>query len=187
MPRTRGATPARPGASGFLRSGAWRLPLSARVRPTARRPGSPPPRPGDPVEVSYGGFYISQAGLRGISPRGGHVRHDAGPFEGPFIFEEWETDMKQGIHPEYGPATIICSCGNRIETRSTQDEIHVEICSVCHPFYTGKQKLVDTAGRVERFERKYGSSRGEATDEGPGEEAEAEATEQEEVAAEAEA
>ncbi|MEQ9569109.1 MAG: 50S ribosomal protein L31, partial [Longimicrobiales bacterium] len=54
--------------------------------------------------------------------------------------------MKQGIHPEYTDATIVCACGNRIETKSTRDEIHVEICSVCHPFYTGKQRLVDTAG-----------------------------------------
>lgn len=66
--------------------------------------------------------------------------------------------MKKGIHPEYKPATIVCSCGNRIETRSTREEIHVEICSVCHPFYTGRQKLVDTAGRVERFKRKYGDT-----------------------------
>ena len=64
--------------------------------------------------------------------------------------------MKDGIHPAYKPATIICACGNRVGTMSTQDEIHVEICSVCHPFYTGKQKLVDTAGRVDRFRRKYG-------------------------------
>ena len=64
--------------------------------------------------------------------------------------------MKSGIHPEYTATTIVCSCGNRIETRSTAaDEIHVEICSVCHPFYTGKQRLVDTAGRVERFRKKY--------------------------------
>ena len=64
--------------------------------------------------------------------------------------------MKQGLHPEYVPTTIVCSCGNRIDTRSTAgDEIHVEICSVCHPFYTGKQRLVDTAGRVERFRKKY--------------------------------
>lgn len=63
--------------------------------------------------------------------------------------------MKKGIHPEYKPTTIVCSCGNEIQTRSTQDEIHVEICSVCHPFYTGRQRLVDTAGRVERFKRKY--------------------------------
>ena len=63
--------------------------------------------------------------------------------------------MKQGIHPAYKPATIVCSCGNRIKTMSTEEEIHVEICSVCHPFYTGKQRLVDTAGRVERFKRKY--------------------------------
>lgn len=66
--------------------------------------------------------------------------------------------MKNAIHPEYKPATIVCSCGNRIETYSTQEEIHVEICAVCHPFYTGRQKLVDTAGRVERFKRKYGDT-----------------------------
>jgi large subunit ribosomal protein L31 len=63
--------------------------------------------------------------------------------------------MKQGIHPEMMKTTIVCACGNRIETLSTEDEIRVEICSVCHPFYTGKQRLVDTAGRVERFKRKY--------------------------------
>ncbi len=63
--------------------------------------------------------------------------------------------MKEGIHPDYMPATIVCACGNRVETMSTQEEIHVEICSVCHPFYTGKQKLVDTAGRVDRFKKKY--------------------------------
>jgi len=63
--------------------------------------------------------------------------------------------MKPDIHPQYVATQVVCACGNRFETRSTQDEIHVEICSVCHPFYTGKQKLVDTAGRVERFKRKY--------------------------------
>jgi large subunit ribosomal protein L31 len=64
--------------------------------------------------------------------------------------------MKEGIHPRYEKATIICACGSTIETRSTVPTIHVEICSACHPFFTGKQKLVDTAGRVERFQRKYG-------------------------------
>lgn len=73
--------------------------------------------------------------------------------------------MKKGIHPEYKPATIVCSCGNQVETRSTQEEIHVEICAVCHPFYTGRQKLVDTAGRVERFKRKYGETSSGASDE----------------------
>jgi large subunit ribosomal protein L31 len=63
--------------------------------------------------------------------------------------------MKSGIHPRYTNAKIVCVCGNVIETRSTQPEIHIEICSNCHPFFTGKQKLVDTAGRVERFRRKY--------------------------------
>jgi large subunit ribosomal protein L31 len=68
--------------------------------------------------------------------------------------------MKSDIHPHYGPTTVVCACGHRFETRSTSSdgEVHVEICSVCHPFYTGKQKLVDTAGRVERFKRKYEKS-----------------------------
>jgi large subunit ribosomal protein L31 len=64
--------------------------------------------------------------------------------------------VKQGIHPEYGKAVVRCSCGNTFETRATKAEIHVEICNVCHPFYTGKQKLVDTGGRVDRFRRRYG-------------------------------
>jgi large subunit ribosomal protein L31 len=68
--------------------------------------------------------------------------------------------MKEGIHPKYEKAQIICACGNVIETRSTQKTIHVELCSACHPFFTGKQKLVDTAGRVERFNRKYGFAGG---------------------------
>ena len=63
--------------------------------------------------------------------------------------------MKAGIHPEYDLATVRCSCGNEFQTRSTKSELHVEICSECHPFYTGKQKLVDTAGRVERFRKRY--------------------------------
>ena len=63
--------------------------------------------------------------------------------------------MKDGIHPKYEPTTITCACGNVIETRSTARDIKVEICSSCHPFFTGKQKLVDTAGRVERFKKKY--------------------------------
>ncbi|MEE9443339.1 MAG: 50S ribosomal protein L31 [candidate division Zixibacteria bacterium] len=63
--------------------------------------------------------------------------------------------MKPKIHPKYEPTTITCACGAVIETRSTLKDIKVEICSDCHPFFTGKQKLVDTAGRVERFRRKY--------------------------------
>jgi len=68
--------------------------------------------------------------------------------------------MKEGIHPTYVDAKIVCACGNVVETRSTRENIHVDICSACHPFYTGKQKLVDTAGRVERFNRKYGKKKG---------------------------
>ena len=63
--------------------------------------------------------------------------------------------MKADIHPDYVVATVHCSCGNTFTTRSTRSELRVEICSNCHPFYTGKQKLVDTGGRVERFQRRY--------------------------------
>ena len=64
--------------------------------------------------------------------------------------------MKEGIHPKYEQTTIRCACGAVIETGSTKKDIKVEICSKCHPFYTGKQKLVDTGGRVDRFNKKYG-------------------------------
>ena len=63
--------------------------------------------------------------------------------------------MKQGIHPPYGPATVTCACGSTFQTRATKPEIRVEICSSCHPFFTGKQKIVDTEGRVERFRQRY--------------------------------
>ena len=63
--------------------------------------------------------------------------------------------MKANIHPEYVDAIVKCACGETFKTRSTKPDIHLEICSKCHPFFTGKQKLVDTAGRVERFQRKY--------------------------------
>ncbi len=63
--------------------------------------------------------------------------------------------MRDKIHPEYNPTTIKCACGNEITVGSTKSDIRVEICSKCHPFFTGKQKLVDTAGRIERFRKKY--------------------------------
>jgi len=63
--------------------------------------------------------------------------------------------MKRDIHPKYEVLTVVCACGNSWQTCSTSSTIHVEICSKCHPFFTGKQKLMDTAGRVERFRRKY--------------------------------
>lgn len=70
--------------------------------------------------------------------------------------------MKKGIHPAYKRATITCICGNSFETRSTLGDLKVEICSQCHPFFTGKQKLVDSAGRVERFQKKYAKKPKEA-------------------------
>lgn len=63
--------------------------------------------------------------------------------------------MKEGIHPNYVDSVIRCACGNEVKTRSTKPEIRVEICSKCHPFFTGKQKLVDTGGRVDRFKKKF--------------------------------
>jgi large subunit ribosomal protein L31 len=63
--------------------------------------------------------------------------------------------MKQGIHPNYVKITVKCACGNVFETRSTKDNLTIDICNLCHPYYTGKQKLLDTAGRVEKFNRKY--------------------------------
>ena len=65
--------------------------------------------------------------------------------------------MKAEIHPAYAEITVTCSCGSEFQTRSTlADELHIEVCSSCHPFYTGKQKILDTAGRVDKFRRKYG-------------------------------
>jgi len=64
--------------------------------------------------------------------------------------------MKTDIHPEYKTVKVSCSCGNTFETRSTSDALHVELCNLCHPFFTGKQRLVDSGGRVERFQRRYG-------------------------------
>ena len=78
---------------------------------------------------------------------------------GIMIEKEVKT-MKQGIHPKYVDCTITCACGNVIQTRSTKPEIRVEVCSKCHPFYTGKQKLVDSGGRVERFKRRYANKAG---------------------------
>jgi len=71
--------------------------------------------------------------------------------------------MKPGIHPEYKVSKVTCSCGNIFETRSTKGDMQVEICSNCHPFYTGKQKIVDTEGRVERFYKRYGKKPAAAT------------------------
>jgi large subunit ribosomal protein L31 len=66
--------------------------------------------------------------------------------------------VKKDIHPPLHLVTVVCACGNTFETRSTKDEVRLEICSECHPFFSGKQKLVDTAGRVERFKRRYAKS-----------------------------
>jgi len=63
--------------------------------------------------------------------------------------------MKTGIHPEYIEATVHCACGNTFQTRATKADLHVEVCSACHPYFTGEQRIVDTAGRVERFKRRY--------------------------------
>ncbi len=66
--------------------------------------------------------------------------------------------MKEGIHPDYKPAKVVCACGNVIETRSVRGDFHIEICAACHPFFTGKQKIMDTAGRIERFKTRYAAT-----------------------------
>jgi large subunit ribosomal protein L31 len=66
--------------------------------------------------------------------------------------------MKEGIHPEYKSSKVLCACGAVIETRSTRGDFHIEICSSCHPFFTGKQKILDTAGRIERFKNRYAAT-----------------------------
>ena len=73
--------------------------------------------------------------------------------------------MKADIHPKYNEVSVTCSCGNTFATKSTMNkkDFHVEVCSACHPFYTGKQKIVDTAGRVEKFNQKFGAMRGKAS------------------------
>ena len=87
--------------------------------------------------------------------------------------------MKQDIHPAYIETKVSCSCGNNFVTRSVKEELHVELCNQCHPFYTGKQKLVDTGGRVERFNRKYGKGKASEAAAAPAEDvAEPEAAEQ---------
>ena len=68
--------------------------------------------------------------------------------------------MKEGIHPEYKESTVTCACGHTFQTRSTKPIIRLEICSACHPFFTGKQKLIDTAGRVERFNKRFSKTEG---------------------------
>ena len=68
--------------------------------------------------------------------------------------------MKAEIHPTYVEARVTCSCGNQFTTRSTKPELHVELCNVCHPFFTGKQRMVDTGGRIDRFQRRYGQRKG---------------------------
>jgi large subunit ribosomal protein L31 len=76
--------------------------------------------------------------------------------------------MKKGIHPEYHELNVVCACGSTFQTRSTKKDLRVEICSACHPFFTGKQKLVDSAGRVERFRTRYEKKGGEKADDKAG-------------------
>jgi len=84
-------------------------------------------------------------------------RYTARPFfEGR---SQASTAMKAGIHPEYKEINVACSCGNKFKTRSTGDDLNLEVCSNCHPFYTGKQKIVDAGGRVDKFRKRYAAAR----------------------------
>jgi large subunit ribosomal protein L31 len=88
----------------------------------------------------------------------------AGPVKGgcyTSLFRLKEKAVKEGIHPNYKEVEARCACGNTFKTRSTKPELHLEICSACHPFFTGRQKLIDTEGRVERFTKKYGAQTSE--------------------------
>jgi large subunit ribosomal protein L31 len=78
-----------------------------------------------------------------------------------FRFSPKERTVKEGIHPKYEEVEVRCACGNTFKTRSTKPELHLEICSACHPFFTGRQKLIDTEGRVERFSKKFGAQTSE--------------------------
>ena len=78
------------------------------------------------------------------------------------LFTLLEALVKEKIHPKYEAATFTCSCGNVIETKSTIKSTHIDICNKCHPFYTGKQKLIDSAGRVERFQKRYAANKKES-------------------------
>jgi large subunit ribosomal protein L31 len=77
------------------------------------------------------------------------------------VCPKYEVEMKEAIHPKYHKVLVTCACGNKFETHSTKPEIRLEMCSACHPFFTGKQKLIDTAGRIERFQRRYGKIKAE--------------------------
>lgn len=72
-----------------------------------------------------------------------------------------DSTVKKDIHPQMHMVTVVCACGNTFETHSSKDEVRLEICSACHPFFSGKQKLIDTAGRVERFQRRYAAQAGQ--------------------------
>jgi large subunit ribosomal protein L31 len=74
----------------------------------------------------------------------------------------WEIAMKDSIHPEYNEVAVACACGNKFTTRSTKPALHVDVCAACHPFYTGKQRMMDTQGRVDRFRRRYAGQAGVA-------------------------
>jgi len=87
---------------------------------------------------------------------GAAPRHDSRAWAGGAgSIDEGEATMKDGIHPKYQDATVTCGCGNSFQTRSTKPKISVEVCSKCHPFYTGSQKFVDAAGRVDKFKKKF--------------------------------
>ena len=90
-----------------------------------------------------------------IAPAAVHA-HEKVTLSCDSIAAEEVKKMKEGIHPKYQKATVTCVCGNTFQTGSTKKELRVEICSKCHPFFTGKQKLVDTGGRVDRFKKRYG-------------------------------
>jgi large subunit ribosomal protein L31 len=140
---------------GSRRSAASRRRGSRRPRPPGQRSRARPLLCSVPAPLvganACDGPVVPSGAVR--APWAAAPPHLA-PTDPPRRSRPLEDPMKQGIHPEYKVATVTCSCGNTFETRATVDKIHVELCNQCHPFYTGKQKLVDTGGRVDRFKRR---------------------------------
>ncbi len=109
------------------------------------------------VLCSYAPGVVRPAALHAPSERTANLEPGTGNrYNRSFAGFPKEQTVKEGIHPKYTDVEVRCACGNTFKTRSTKPELHLEICSACHPFFTGRQKLIDTEGRVERFTKKFG-------------------------------
>lgn len=112
----------------------------------------------DPIRWSSLNVRPTGASLRAPLPRA--IADDSAPAQPAFrATRDLERAMKEGIHPEYKVVNVTCACGNKFQTRSTSaEDLPVDVCAACHPFFTGKQRLMDTAGRIDRFRKRYGQT-----------------------------